>query len=99
MQPLTVELTQLVLAKAQFRIKFNQYDGGIHIFYPNYDNPAGRICCADVIAWVWGNSLRFGIVHRVTGGQVKIKMITRLPDNVIHTSIKVTNIACILQME
>ena len=77
MQGLTRHLTGLLYERKQFKIKFRQYDGGEHIFYPNYHNCRTNISHGDLVAWMWGNSLKIGLVSRIKGEDVKVTMVGR----------------------
>ena len=92
MQALGSQLAYLLGARQQFKIKFKQYDGGAHIFYPCYSNVQHMVMYDDLIAWIWGNSLKIGLVKTVRGKRVSVTLIGRKPAKGVHIEIDRDNI-------
>jgi len=98
MQELSSTLTQLLKNKQHFKIKFNKYDGGIHTFYPNYKNCVPNVCMGDIVAWIWGDSLKFGLILKVMDLRLYVELIIRRDSNSqIKLSIDRRIISCIFQ--
>ena len=101
MQRLSGILTDLIGQRRQFKIKFRQYDDGEHVHYPNYALPDKRVAYGDLIAWMWGNSIRIGLVASIKDNAVKVTIIGRNPKktNQIHAALSKNQILCIFQVD
>lgn len=87
------------MGKRQFKIKFRQYDGGEHIFYPNYYKCANTVSYGDLVAWMWGGILKFGCVATVKGENVMVTLLTRKQTAGVRTAFHKDRLICIFQPE
>jgi hypothetical protein len=100
MQSLTRQLTNLLGCKQQFKIKFRQYDRGVHIFYPNYSNCTEIVTHGDIVAWMMdGGALKFGCVASVLVDNVLVTYLSRAKSKRVHTSFSKKQIVCIFQQD
>jgi hypothetical protein len=99
MQALTRHLTGLIYERKQFKIKFQQYDNGTHIFYPNYHHCRTNVCNGDLVAWMWGNSLKIGLVKVIKGESLKVRIVGRKGPNsmLVQATFDKRQLLCIFQ--
>jgi len=98
MQALTRHLATLLYEKKQFKIKFQQYDDGKHIFYPNYYNCRIDVSHGDLIAWMWGNSLKIGLVKVIKRESIKVVIVGRQKHKKkVQTALDKRQLICIFQ--
>ena len=75
-QQLTNALAFLMGKQQHFRIKFRQYDDAKHVFFPHY-NPVSPPCNGDIVAFVWGDTIKFGVSLSDAVGALELQLLSR----------------------
>lgn len=64
-QKITAELTERINHRKIFYIQFAQIDSE-HTYYPNYRFKYTEPQIDDIVAWIWGDVARFGVIYAIT---------------------------------
>lgn len=71
-QTITAELTEKINRRKVFYIKFPHIDDE-HIYYPNYKFRYVDPQIDDIVAWIWGDVVKFGVVYAICNSRDRQK--------------------------